>query len=148
MKNMEPVKILAAAKAIKAAAEKQAKAELSPGSYPVDVKVRIRGQINVFEPEEYTPTTSIPLKSALALFIRRCGVTRDAALAALQDAMIDALRHAEGDADANIAAAISEDLEVVDDCLARVEAMAKALPKKQRDGKVTTKLTVEELVAV
>jgi len=147
MKDMDKVyalKMLAAAMAVPAAKCKTARQKIEVGTHAVDCNVHITGTLTVCEDEEYTPTASIPLKAALALFVRYSGATRDAAIKAMERAMIEALRSAESESglpsDDIVMSEISDDIRVVDECMARVEALARALPKKSRDGKVLSKL--------
>lgn len=149
MKNMEEVEALkqvAMQKAIKTAALKTARAKLEPGTHEVDFLARVHGTLTVNEDEEYTPTTSVPIKATIALFLRYCGVTRDAALAHLERAMVDALRAAETEnglpatTEDAVASEISEDAEVINEMMERVNKMARALPKQKRAGKVLAKL--------
>lgn len=136
---------LAIAKAIKDKLVKEARDEVAVGSFEVDTTVRIRGLLNVFEDEQYTPTAEIPIKAALALFIRYCGVTRDAARRALQQAMTEALNmNATGEEKTDvILERLGEDWRVVADCMTAVTQLAAALPQRTRKGKVTTELDID-----
>lgn len=148
--NMSAVEVIALAKAIKGAAETAARKELvvpegqDHKTYEVNAVVNVKGSITVGQDEEFTPTACVPLKESLALFIRYCGITREAAKDALVKAMTDALnKQYRGAATvAEVGDAISDESEVIADCEKQVVAMMEKLPKQKRNGKVTTKLEV------
>ena len=107
------------------------KGVLPVGDHPFDALIHIKGMVRQGEASQYIPTTSIPIKMALALFVRYCGVTRDAALAALVQAMREALATGEKGADT-----IAE-VALLDEAEAKVVAAIGQLPKKTRSGQVT-----------
>jgi hypothetical protein len=98
------------------------------------VRISLKGTVKVCPDEEYTPTISIPHKTALALFLRYCGVTGEHALNALQRAMSDAIK-----LDKDAAKSLAE-VAMLDEAEARVTAMLGSLPKDKRDGKVIAKV--------
>ena len=61
------------------------------GDHKVDVMLHLTAIVRKGEDYERTPTASIPTKKTLALFVRYCGITRDAALKMLERAMTDAI---------------------------------------------------------
>lgn len=67
--------------------------ELSVGKHTLSgqVTLDVQGVLSVESDHSYQPTTSIPLKTALALFIRYSGVTGPTAMDALVRAMNEAL---------------------------------------------------------
>ena len=140
----DDVETLALAKAIKEKALKDARKNLTVGTHNVDVTAHISGTITVGADEEFIPTVCVPLKAAMALFIRYCGITRNAAETALVKAMTEALNNAQRGAETvdTVAGAISEEESIIAACEAQVTKMMGALPKQTRSGKVTTKLTV------
>lgn len=143
---MRDIEKLAISKAIKAAAEKEARAALQPGVHQVDTLVRVHGSMTINEDERYIPTAEIPVKAALALFIRYCGITRDAAENALVRAMTEALNREEtGILKTMTILEELEEITVIDDCTARVMRLASRLPEKTRKGKVLTNLQCETL---
>lgn len=66
--------------------------ELEPGEHEVSAQVTVNllGKVEVKEDKEYTPTTSIPHKVTLALFLRYAGMTGPAAMKALVRAVTEA----------------------------------------------------------
>jgi hypothetical protein len=137
-----PANILAITKAIKEKLAKEARADLSPGIHPVDVTAHIKGILDVKEDETFTPTVNIPIKSAFALFIRYCGVTREAAKNAAIRAMTDSLNNGH-DSDGALNAETSDEARIIADCEAQVTEMLGKLPTQVRKGKVLTKLELE-----
>lgn len=111
--------------------------ELRPGTYELDeqVVVHVKGTLTVSEDETYKATTSVPMKSVLALFMHYSGVTGDAATSALEKAMAAAM---SGDLDKDV-----EILSKIKDIDARAKAVAKvaamAVPTATRKGKVSFK---------
>lgn len=120
---------------------KDVRDSVTPGTYEVDevVAFRVTGTVKVGEDETYTPTTSVPTKAALALFMRYAGVTGPHAMEALARAMREA---AALGTDAKAAKIIAE-MHDVDATEAKVIASLEALPKATRKGKVSvSKVTV------
>lgn len=120
--------------------------ELSQGEYDVDAIVRVVGTLKVGTDYEATPTVSIPLKETLALFVHRCGCTRDKALEVLADCMRDAIG-----ATNRGAGALVEALPEVSATMSTVqhEVLAK-LPKAKKRGAVrfNGEVSVEETCTV
>ena len=123
---------------------KKARKSLAPGEYAADatVTVEVSGTVSVSEDETYTPTTSVPVKAALALFMRYSGVTGPAAMDALTRAMTEAV--AMGAKGAETIPEVA-DIEAAE---AKVIAGLKALPPKSRAGKVRVKATLAEVTPV
>jgi len=138
------IETIALAKAIKDAAAKVARKGLSVGTHEVDFSAKISGTLTVGENEEYIPTVHIPLIATMAFFIRRCGITRAFALESLREAMTEALETEKKGAE-TIAPEIAKDIEDIKEMLTQVTEMLGQLPKQERQGKVTTKLTVTPL---
>ncbi|MCH8312582.1 MAG: hypothetical protein IID17_06315 [Nitrospinae bacterium] len=126
----------------KAAAARQ---ELEVGVHSVEaqVVVSLTGQVEVKEDLEYTPTTSIPHKATMALFMRYAGITGPAALKALVRALTESMEIAQlgKKAKEDRLAAIRElaDLETAE---AAVREGLAALPKATRNGAVTATVEV------
>lgn len=113
----------------------------------VDFTVRVKGYLDIFEDTEKTPTVSIPMKETLALFIRYCGVTREAAMGLLQRAMTDALAVKEsGEQNHKGVGAIAEAMPIIDEIEKTiVEPLLRTLPRTPVKGKVLTYLEVTEV---
>jgi len=144
---MDKLILLGLAKAIeKLAKTEEAREGCAPGAYQIDqeVVVHLSGSIKIGEDSEYTPTTSIPYKTAMALFVRYSGITGPAAMTALTRAMTEAIQlGAEGAESAEMVAAIA-DIEAAENV---VQAGLDKLPKKTKAGTVTQKLTADIKVA-
>lgn len=123
---------------------KDARDELAPGEYAVATKVTldVQGTVRVSDDELYTPTTSVPVKAALALFMRYSGCTGPAAMAALVRAMTEAV--AMGEKGAKTIPEVA-DLEAAEE---RVLAGLAKLPAKSRRGKVCVKAAVQVVETV
>ena len=137
-----PERILAIVKVVKEKLAKEARANLTPGVHLVDITCHIKGSLTVGQDEEFIPTASIPLKSAFILFVRYCGVTREAAKNALLRAMTESLNNG-GDSDGALASETSDEGRIIADCEAQVTAMLKKLPPQKRKGKILTSLELE-----
>jgi len=121
----------------------EARKELEVGTHTVEaqVVVSLTGTVEVKEDLEYTPTTSIPHKATMALFMRYAGITGPVAMKALVQALTEAMEIGQLGKKAKEArlAAILE-LADLDAAEAVVRAGLGALPKATRNGAVTTKV--------
>lgn len=136
---MDPIVELALAKA----AEKRGKVarkDVAAGKYPIDtvVSLHLSGMVTVEPDGKYTPTTSIPWKTALALFVRYSGITREHALQTLTLAMREALT---SDEEAEELISAFADL---DEAAERVQEALSELPEQPRKGKVRAQVKIEE----
>lgn len=136
---MDPIVELALAKV----AEKRGKAvrkDVAAGKYPIDtvVSLHLSGLVTVEPDGTYSPTTSIPWKTALALFVRYSGVTREHALQALTLAMREAL---DKDEEAEELISAFADL---DEAAERVQEALGELPEQPRKGAVRVKVQIKE----
>lgn len=140
---MEPCVKKALAKALEAQTKKERDDLVAGQEYNFDqvVSLRVAGRLRVGEDHDHTPTAEIPLKATLALFVRYCGVTGDAALAALERAMTEAVALSKD------AASSLREVADLDAAEGRVLATLAKLPKVPRKGAVTVKATVTELSA-
>ena len=149
--DLTPVQVLALAKAIKDAAVKAARKELTVEignesvTHQVNLIAHVSGTITVGADEPYIPTTHIPMIPTLAYFLRRCGITREFAATTLRDAMADALETERKGAE-TITPEIARDIADIEAMMESTKTMLGTLPAAKRSGKVTTKLTVKEMV--
>jgi len=146
---MQTIINVAALTALARTLDKQAKAardDLEPGEYEVRERVTldVSGIVKVFEDHQYQPTTHIPLKVALALFVRYSGAVGQNAMNALVRAMREALeieslprqeRKATVEAIRELA-----DLEAAE---ATVRTGLAELPPQNRRGRITVAALVE-----
>ncbi len=138
---MDNIATVALSKVIKETALKAARAGLAVGSHAVDFTVRVHGRMNVAEDTEKIPTVSIPMKETLALFIRYCGITREAAMLILERAMNDALAESSQGT-----GAIAEAMPIINETMDSVVAPLLArLTKTPVKGMVTTKLNITDV---
>lgn len=122
-------------------ADVNARETLLPGTYNVDTMVHVKGTIKVGEDYLTRPTVSIPLKETLALFIAYSGVTGPHAIAALRLAMQHAIAE-----DGTGKGELETTMPIVAQTLARVQAeIIDQLPRQQRKGAITHRLTVEQV---
>lgn len=134
----EAIQTIAVTKAIKTAAVTNARNQLSPGEYDVDVTVRVSGTIRVGEDYEKTvPNKAKPWNIVVAALTE-----------------INRLRNAAGetgiDLDKLVAAAESLDSDAVNKAQAKAEEAAASLKEATRTtakGPVTAKLDVVRLDA-
>ena len=124
---------------------KKVRGELEPGDHTVEGTVTLdyKGTVNILEDETYIPTITVPFKTALALFVRYAGITREAAMEGLVKAMTEALEteKLKGKEKKAAVEAIRE-LADLTEAEEKVRAGLAALPKETRNGKVTVKVAV------
>lgn len=111
---------------------------VAPGTYEIDMLVRVHGSMTVAQDTEKTSTVSIPVKEVLALFVARSGATREASLKLLEECLTDALvKSSTG------CGAISEMADIDQVFSAQMTKLIASLPKTPVRGAVRTKLQVE-----
>ena len=138
---MNNATIIALAKVVGAKESAAARNGLGIGRHEVDFTVRVRGSMVVGADTNKIPTVSIPMKETLALFIRYCGITREAAMAILERAMNDALEQGPQGA-----GAIAEALPMIAEIEASiVNPLLARLPKTPVKGAVRTNLEFTEI---
>jgi hypothetical protein len=139
--KMTPETVLALSKLTHKLAQAN-RSRIAAGSYPLDmvITVRVHGTMHVAEDQEYVPTSAIPWKKTLALFMRYSGVTREQALSMLQLCMSQALVEDESAED------LLDNLADLDEVETKLQKMLGELPKQKRKGLVTVKeLQLEEV---
>lgn len=127
---------------------KGSRPDLSAGEHEVDsiVTLHVTGKMKVGADETYTPTANIPIKIALALFLRYAGVTGPAAMEALVKAMNEAREIGElPDKEKKTKLAAIREIADLNAAEARVNEMVGKLDDAVRVGKVTGKVAVEEV---
>ena len=137
---MNATTTIAIAKGIAAKEITSARDSLAPGTYEIDQTVRIVGSFTVAEDTEKTPTVSIPLKEVLALFIARSGITREASMKLLSEALTDAMT-AGTKGEGFVAAASDIDAAFKQ----QTESLLCGLPKTKVKGAVKTTVTIMEV---
>lgn len=112
--------------------------DLVTGTYDVaeTVTLNVQGTVSKFPDEEYTPTVKIAHKVAMALLVRHCGITGQAALNALERAIKESI---EVDDKSETYIAAMADLTVAE---TKVQNMLNELPKATRAGKTTIKVKI------
>ena len=119
---------------------------LTSGKHHVDdvLTVRIFGTVEKRADTEASPTVSIPLIPTLALFWEKSGITRDAALNLLREAITEAIQLNDS-TDGKIAERMNDVQKAVD--AIRKDLLAK-LPKAPRAGSTITKNVSVEVVSM
>ena len=137
---MNTIVAAALANSLRKLAEKN-RDELPIGRHTVNemVTLKVQGTVNVSEDTEATPTASIPIKTALALFMRYSGVTGPMAMDLLVRAMSDALAMGKDTAE-NLAEVVD-----LDRAMATVTAKLAELPKVSKKGPVNVKVSVVDM---
>ena len=111
------------------------------GTHEVDFTVHISGTMKVLEDTDKTPTVSIPMKEVLALFIRYCGITREAAITILTRAMNEALEESNQGA-----GALAAELPIIDEIIdSIVTPMLLKLKRTPVKGAVKADLEITEV---
>lgn len=138
----------ATTKALLAKAFKNEELDLGVGRHYFDEQfvVRVSGSVEKHDDQLVAPTVSIPLVTTLALFFDKCGVTRDAALNLLREAITEAMAE-----NVNEDAKIKERMGDVEKAIKAVkDDLISKLPKMKRSGRVVTKdleVTVTPVIA-
>lgn len=147
---MKHVETLALAKAIAEKRVKAARAEMTPGSYPVDITVHVRGDVEVGEDGEKASTASLLSEDMLVLALRFAGVTRERAVEVISTLAAQALLSWTG-SDEDKKRAKAERTALVDEYDAdgsvreMLAAHKAALPKTRVAGSVRFVGEVEEV---
>lgn len=138
LNTASPVTILALGKLLNRKAVEAARVEVASGSHPIDVTVRVTGDLSIAEDCERKPTVKVLTKATVALLLRRMGVTRVQAMDLLQSAFADALTLDE-DARKRLLAetGVADALDVFD------KNVLGRLPKIPVKGRVTVNLEAE-----
>ena len=166
---MTPIQLLALTKLLHAE-EKKIRAGVGAGNYSVDFSVHVKGDMEVLEDTEKTPTVNIPWTEVYALlreiflqgidellarvdrgetlnredlegFRRACGLSEDLLVETIQKAF-DIKKNAEGRGE--VIAKIPEIKEAQQRAL---DAISRRLAKTPVKGKVNTDFVLEEIVA-
>jgi hypothetical protein len=144
---MDALVLTALGKALEKEA-KEVRGELKPGDHVVEGEVTLcyTGTVNILEDETYTPTIAVPFKTALALFVRYAGITREAAMEGLVKAMKEAMETEKltGKKKKEAVEAIRE-LADLAEAEERVREGLAELPKETRNGKVTVRMAITEI---
>jgi hypothetical protein len=132
--------------AISKALEKDTKNfKATPGVHDIDttITLRVKGTVKKGEDSDYTPTVDIPLLPTLALVMEKAGFMRELAKKLLVEAMTEALElSAKGEE------LVADRVKNIDEAMAHVREVTKALPKKTKSGATSVKVTVEEVAPV
>jgi len=151
MRELTAIETVALAQALSSKEVREAKGGLSPtglddsgkvARVPVDVTVRITGSLGKGEDFDKVPTVSVPLISAMALLVRRMGITREAALELLCEVMTDAIELGK-DANKTLleeSGVLAAQKQVKEDVLTR-------LPRTPVQGRVESDLTAQVVEA-
>lgn len=125
---MNSIDTLAIAKAIKAAAAKTARRDITSGEYNVDLNINVRGTMKVGEDYEQVQHMNVPQWELIAALADKLnGVTLESVVAEVLADDIDT---------ANVKARVQAAVDTV-----------KGTANQTTKGKVTTKLTVTEIAA-
>ena len=139
---MDKSTLLGLSKAIETfMASEKTRDSLSAGKHEINevVTLHIQGHLNVGEDFEATATSSIPWKTALALFVRYSGVTGDVAMEALVRAMNEAQNAGEKpEKTISELAELDKAKKIVDEKLA-------SMPKIKKHGIVKSFVTFKEI---
>ena len=138
LETASPLTTLALGKLLSRKAIETARAEIGSGTHPVDVTVRVTGDLDIAEDSERMPTVKVLTKATLALLLRRMGCTRLDALALLQSVFEDALTLDEDAREALLEeSGVDEALDIFD------KKVLRRLPKISCRGRVTSNLEAE-----
>jgi len=112
------------------------------GNHDIDQTItwRVVGTISKKADYPSTPTVDIPLLATLALVLEKSGFMRDKSSAILVEAMTEALKLGEKGADH-----ITERVKDIEAAMKKVREVTQALPKKNKSGPTTVKVTIEEV---
>jgi hypothetical protein len=136
---MNNVEILALTRAINDKAEKAARANVTPGEYPVSFTVNVSGILSVAEDTSKVPTVSVPWTAVVAALLHRMGATREHSVQILSEILPSVV----GD---NGFASVITEAEVKEIGLIALDAIKGSLPKTPVKGAVKADLVVTPVV--
>lgn len=102
--------------------------------------VTISGQVDVGPSETYLPTAEIPLKTVIALAVKKMGIQREHFLGVLREAMTEVLN-----TESNLRGALADESGLAEFEELLKQRVLSQLPRKTRAGKVKADLTVVEV---
>ena len=141
---MDDALIVALAKGQKTAVVSGASKELGVGEHTIDAWVHLTGTIKKAEDEQATPTVSLSVLETLALALKFSGVTGDNAKNVIRQTITTALT-----ADSKSKGALTDQYDWLEDEVKALKAdVISKLPKITKSGKVTTKVTFEDVTEV
>ena len=134
--GLTPLNLLAISKAFNEDAAKEARAKVPSGAiYPVDLTLRLYGNLSIGEDSKATPTSRLPYKALLGLFIKKLPSNyRDKVAGVLLECMRDAVANGP---------AAKELVPEVEECELLMDRLMSQLDKVPRFGNVTPNLNVE-----
>lgn len=140
--SLSNVMLAALDAALKSDEVKAAKGSLTVGTHEVDFTLRVKATISKGEDVEAKPTVTTPWLTVLALCLKNSGMTREASLDVVREAMLTASK-LNGDAEKELLAmsGVPEMKKRLDE-----EVMA-TLPKLTKAGAVKAKVASLEVVA-
>lgn len=146
--SLSSVETQALGRVIKKTALAKSRETMGPGLYPVDITVRISGNLKVGEDSEKTPTVRIPQKKVMALMLAKAGAIRPHLLTLMEECIgevIAAQVQSEASGEEG-----EEPGEVLQDAYAEaydqiVAKFCAGLPKIRERGHVSAKLVMERV---
>jgi hypothetical protein len=139
---MDPVDLLALAKAVSSDELDLARQSVAPGKYQIDAKIHLVGEISVGKSTEKTPTSSTPWLTVCALILKKSGFQKELAIPMIMDAVREAITL---DKDASEALLVNTGVQDVKD---RLAAEYKKLPKTPVAGQVRASLKLTKVVKI
>jgi hypothetical protein len=122
----------------------KARDQLSPGIHNINALVRLTGEIEILDDEEYTPTVSLPILEIMALFIAHAGFTREHTMALIRQCCGEAINQ-----DGKAKDSLKDNVEVVTKTLETVKKeITSKFTKQTRKGKVKCKVEAVEVLAL
>lgn len=138
LETASPLTVLALGKLLSRKTIEAARKEINSGTHPIDVTVRVTGDLSIVEDGDRKPTVKVLTKATVALLLRRMGVTRVQAMDLLQNVFADAMALDEDARQALLEqTGVKDALDVFD------KNVLCALPKISFKGRVTTNLEAE-----
>jgi hypothetical protein len=128
---------------------KASRKEFGPGLYPVDLTVRISGNLKVGEDFEKKPTIRIPQKKVMALMLAKAGAMRPHLMTLMEECIGETIRmqlaaEAAGElAEETVAGSLQEHYDEQYDQM--VAQFCSNLPKIKERGHVLSNLTLERV---
>lgn len=132
---------------------KDAREALEPGEYAVDTTVHITGTMKVGDDHDIAPTASLLNQDFLALVLHHAGITRKAAVEAIEKVADDYLIDWTGSEEDKEAAKTARKAKVAEfdpegNIASLISGFKNSLPRIPSKGKVTWKGTVAEIEAI
>jgi hypothetical protein len=150
--DLSAIETQAIRRVIKDGAFNKSRDAFGPGLYPVDITVRISGNLKVGDNFEKAPTIRIPQKKVMALMLAKAGAIRPHLMKLMEECIGETIRmqlaaEATGeDTEKTVSSSLQEQYEAEYDVM--VDQLCAGLPKIKERGHVLAELSMERITTL